>query len=59
MGVPQGAVGSPVVFYVHTETLTTPHSRLLKYADDFVMIFATLTANFLIKRGWMMTFIVL
>ncbi len=37
VGVPQGAVLSPFLFSLHTDSLTSHHSRLLKYADDFVL----------------------
>ncbi len=37
MGVPQGAVLSPFLFSVHTDSLTSRHGRLVKYADDFAL----------------------
>ncbi len=37
VGVPQGPVLSPFLFSLHTDSLTSRHSRVLKYADDFVL----------------------
>ncbi len=37
VGVPQGAVLSPFLFSLHTNSFSSRHSRLLKYADDFVL----------------------
>ncbi len=37
VGVPQGAVLSPFLFSLRTDSLSSRHSRLLKYADDFVL----------------------
>jgi len=33
-GVPQGAISSPFLFTAHTDSLQTPNSQLIKYADD-------------------------
>ncbi len=38
VGVPQEVVLSPFLFSLHTDPLSTCHSRLLKYADCFVFI---------------------
>ncbi len=37
VGVPQGAILSSFLFTLHTDSLASCHSRLLKYADDFVL----------------------
>ncbi len=37
VGVPQGTVLSPFLFSLQTDSLTSRHCRLLKYADDFVL----------------------
>ncbi len=37
VGVPQEAILSPSLFSLHTDSLAWCHSRLLKYADDFVL----------------------
>ncbi len=36
-GVPLGAVLSPFPFALHTDSLSSCHNKLLKYADDFVL----------------------